>query len=143
MASDTLLLDELFTISSVDKERYDRVSRITADTSSQPALHMTLDINSEVYPLQLHETISVQVTSSLSLDGSKDAKAWREQRIGERTLADDYEYVCYGKVYRFDEGKDDKIAAYISFGGLLMCLEGSQRKLSSLKQDNVYLLIRR
>lgn len=34
-------------------------------------------------------------------------------------------------------------AAYISFGGLLMGLEGGYRKLSNLKQENVYLLLRR
>ncbi len=141
--ADTLLLDELFTVTSVDSERYDRVSRITADSSSMPSVHMTLDINSEIYPLREGETVSTQITSTLALDGSKDTKAWRESRPGERTLADDYEYVCYGKVYRFDEGKDDNIQAYISFGGLLLCLEGSHRKLTSLKQDNVYLLMRR
>jgi RNA polymerase Rpb8 len=100
-------------------------------------------------------------------------------------LADDYDYVCYGKVYRFDEGvkgSADRVyvppfavsplslcllslspclrgfgfvggggllvvlifrSVYISYGGLLMNLEGSYRKLSKLAHDNVYLLIRK
>lgn len=33
-------------------------------------------------------------------------------------------------------------AVYVSFGGLLLCLEGGYRHLSSLKQENVYLLMR-
>jgi len=34
-------------------------------------------------------------------------------------------------------------SVYISYGGLLMKLEGSYRKLSKLAHDNVYLLIRK
>jgi len=34
-------------------------------------------------------------------------------------------------------------SVYISYGGLLMNLEGSYRKLSKLAHDNVYLLIRK
>ena len=37
----------------------------------------------------------------------------------------------------------DCSSVYISFGGLLMNLEGSYRKLSKLAHDNVYLLIRK
>lgn len=47
--------------------------------------------------------ISLNLSSSLRLDGKED-KGWRDIGRGERTLADDYDYVCYGKVYRFDEG---------------------------------------
>lgn len=37
---------------------------------------------------------------------------------------------------------DDR-SVYISYGGMLMNLEGSYRKLSKLAHDNVYLLIRK
>jgi RNA polymerase Rpb8 len=37
----------------------------------------------------------------------------------------------------------DGRSVYISYGGLLMNLEGSFRKLSKLSHDNVYLLIRK
>jgi len=43
------------------------------------------------------------LSSSLRLDGKED-KGWKDLGRGERTIADDYDYVCYGKVYRFDEG---------------------------------------
>ena len=78
------------------------VSRIKA-TSLSSDLSLILDINSEVYPLQRDEMISLNLSSSLRLDGKED-KGWRDIGRGERTLADDYDYVCYGKVYRFDEG---------------------------------------
>jgi DNA-directed RNA polymerase I, II, and III subunit RPABC3 len=66
-------------------------------------LTLILDLNSELYPLAKDEVISLNLSSSLRLDG-KEEKGWRETGRGERTLADDYDYVCYGKVYRFDEG---------------------------------------
>jgi DNA-directed RNA polymerase I, II, and III subunit RPABC3 len=43
----------------------------------------------------------------LNLDGTKDESksgGWREKQPGESDLSDGWEYVCYGKVYKFDEG---------------------------------------
>src|SRR5271170_6996618 len=119
------------------------VSRIKASSPSSD-LTLILDINSELYPLQKDETISLNLSSSLRLDGKED-KGWKDLGRGERTLADDYDYVCYGKVYRFDEGVKgtDRVYAphphyplrysviwflmvrsvYISYGGMLMNLE--------------------
>ena len=78
------------------------VTRIKA-TSLSSDLSLILDINSELYPLQKDEMISLNLSSSLRLDGKED-QGWRTIGKGERTLADDYDYVCYGKIYRFDEG---------------------------------------
>src|SRR5271169_1388327 len=86
------------------------VSRIKA-TSPSSDLSLILDINSELYPLQKDEIISLNLSSSLRLDGKED-KGWRDLGRGERTLADDYDYVCYGKVYRFDEGVSGKDRVY-------------------------------
>jgi DNA-directed RNA polymerase I, II, and III subunit RPABC3 len=54
----------------------------------------------------------MSIASTLSHDGTKDDAAnsktgWRETRSGEPTLADAYDYVCYGKVYRFEEGNGE------------------------------------
>ena len=50
------------------------------------------------------------LASTLSLDGSKDdGKGWRDVGRGEQSLADDYEYVCHGKIYRFEEGDDESM----------------------------------
>jgi DNA-directed RNA polymerase I, II, and III subunit RPABC3 len=93
------------------------VSRIKA-TSSSSDLSLILDLNSELYPLQKHEIISLNLSSSLRLDGKED-KGWRDLGRGEHSLADDYDYVCYGKVYRFDEGfKGNADRVYDPFVGL-------------------------
>lgn len=54
-----------------------------------------------------------------------------------------FDYVCYGKVYRFEEGEGENIKVYISFGGLLLYVEGPYKKLTSLRIDYCYLLIKK
>ncbi|KAK9315861.1 hypothetical protein V1522DRAFT_404829 [Lipomyces starkeyi] len=142
----TPLFDDLFTITTLDNKRYDRVSRITATSNSSSDIHLTLDINTELFPISTGEILSVAIAKTLATESSStsaSSSGWREPKPGERGLADDYDYVMYGTVYKFEEGKNDNIAVYVSFGGLLLCLEGGYKKLASLKQENVYLLIRR
>lgn len=88
------------------------VSRINA-RSENYEMELTLDINNELYPLEIGEKFSLVLATSLSLtatvgnDTSGAQESWRER--SERTLADDYEYVMYGKVYRYDEGQGSKV----------------------------------
>ncbi|CAA18430.1 DNA-directed RNA polymerases I, II, and III subunit RPABC3 [Schizosaccharomyces pombe] len=124
--SESVLLDEIFTVTSVDKQKYQRVSRITA-VSGQNDMNLTLDINSQIYPLEKDATFSLQITSNLNSPDLKEAA----------------DYIMYGKVYRVEEAKDEKVSVYVSFGGLLMAIEGSHRKLYRLSLDHVYLLLRR
>lgn len=142
------LFDDVFKITSTDTGRYDRVVRLVAQSTTNSDLQMTLDVNSELFPVSEGQTVTISIAQSLSLTGASDdsmpsQKSWREPKPGERTLADDYDYVMYGTVYKFEESSGDKIAVYTSFGGLIMCLEGSYRKLSNLKQENIYLLMRK
>lgn len=109
-AGDTQLFDESFTITNKDNQKYDRVARFYA-TSADSQTVMTLDINTELYPCQIGETLHCVLASSLSLDGTKDdGKGWRDvgRNINgaEPTLADMFDYVCHGKIYKFEDGED-------------------------------------
>lgn len=67
---------------------------------------------------------------------------------------DDYEYCMYGKVFQY-QYKDDgnmfilrfgviRSLIYVSFGGLLMSLEGDMKYIQNIKYgDRLYCLIRR
>jgi len=104
--SDPLLFEDTFTITGINNQKYDRGSRLTS-TSSDSLTTFTLDVNSELYPCTAGESLSMALASTLSLDGKEDSGAktgWREVGMGEQTLANDYDYVCHGKVYRFEEG---------------------------------------
>ncbi|SCV05779.1 LANO_0H14994g1_1 [Lachancea nothofagi CBS 11611] len=142
----TTLFDDIFQVTEVDQGRYNKISRIEAHSTSQE-FQLTLDVNTELFPIRSNDTLTVMVSSSLSIDGTEPVQggSWRAPQVGERSLADDYDYVMYGTAYRFEEvaGKKDLIAVHYSFGGLLMRLEGNYRGLSNLKQENAYLLIRR
>ncbi|KAK1921991.1 DNA-directed RNA polymerases i, ii, and iii 17.1 kda polypeptide [Papiliotrema laurentii] len=157
-----IIFEDRFRISDVDKEgkKFDRVARIEG-VAENTQMKLTLDINSEIYPIQAGEQITLAVARSLlpeemEVDGGSEAgengddaprKVKREMwRGGDQGLAAGYEYVLYGKIYKFDDSVsgDAQTTAYFSFGGLLMALRGSYRHLSAVVVgEDVYLLIRK
>jgi DNA-directed RNA polymerase I, II, and III subunit RPABC3 len=108
--AESSLLEETFTITSIDNARYDRVSRLSC-TSTDSTLSMTLDINHELFHVTEGEHIQVVLTTTLSLDGAPKEgaeTAWRNVgRAGHATLADMFDYVCYGRQYKFEDGDNE------------------------------------
>jgi DNA-directed RNA polymerase I, II, and III subunit RPABC3 len=147
IASDAQLFEEHFRIERLGDNKYDRVDRIYCK-SEDKSISMSLDINKELFPCKPEEELHVALATSLHYDGSKDdERGWRDVAkagASDATLADIFDYVCYGKIYKFEDAEDGKvIKAYISFGGLLMSLEGPYKKLTPLRVDYVYLLVRK
>ena len=158
--ADSQLYEETFNITSINAQKYDRVARLTG-TSNSNDTQMTLDINTELYPIGVGENIQLVLASTLSLDGTKDERGWKDlSRSGESTLADLYDYVCRGKIYRFEEGQGENLwvsrkptrcdftdlesrKVFVSFGGLLLYLDGPYKKLTGLRIDYVYMLVKR
>lgn len=107
----TTLFDDIFHVETVDTARYDRVCRLTAQSVSDKDVHLTLDVNSELFPVTKGGSISLAIAQTLSLDGEvkPPTTGWREAKPGERSLADDYDYVMYGTVYKFEESAGDKM----------------------------------
>ncbi|KAI8059336.1 RNA polymerase [Gongronella butleri] len=155
MAEDNILFQDIFDVKDVNPngKRFDRVSRVLA-RSENYEMELTLDINSELYPVEIAEKVSFVLASSLALDSSgvsDTRESWRERAPGEHDLSDEYEYVMYGKVYRYEDAAAlqatspaAKKSVYASFGGLLMCLEGDFRHLQKITVgENIYLLMRK
>lgn len=117
-------------------------------------MHLTLDIASELYPLAEGDVFSLAIVRNLKPedvlededeDGPKKVKRelWRAEDQG---LANDYDYVCHGKIYKFDDSQqgESMTTAYFSWGGLLMALRGNYRHLANVVVgENVYLLMRK
>jgi DNA-directed RNA polymerases I, II, and III subunit RPABC3 len=102
--SEPILFEDTFSVVSVNSQKYERVGRIAA-TSNDQQISLTLDVNTELYPINVNDRIQIALALTLNLDGSKDdGKGWRAVGLGERSLADEYDYVCHGKIYRFEEG---------------------------------------
>lgn len=127
MATDNILFQDIFDIKDLDPQgkRFDRgnfrritqlnrwltcwiVSRLIG-RSENYEMDLTLDFNSEIYPMTVGEKFSLVLASSLSLEASASAggvekkESWRERAPGERDLSDEYEYVMFGKVYRYED----------------------------------------
>ncbi|KAL3900108.1 MAG: hypothetical protein SGCHY_001582 [Lobulomycetales sp.] len=135
------LFEDYFEVSDLDREgkKFDRVSRINAVNDNQD-IELVLDVNTEIYQLNIADKIQLLCTSQLDESLPNDNDQWRSTK---NSIADDFPYVCHGKVYKFDES-DAKAAAYVSFGGLLMCLSGPAKQLDKFHiGDNLYLLIRK
>ncbi|KAG2354256.1 RNA polymerase [Suillus spraguei] len=132
--SSSIVFDDIFTIDAIDKDgkKFDRVSRLYARSKNYD-MDLTLDYNIELFPLVNGE------------DGEdKDRDVWRPDGKGRRGLEEDYDYVMYGKVYKFDTGSSDIVTAYASFGGLLLSITGSYRHLTNVVLgDPVYVLLRK
>ncbi|KAF9452615.1 RNA polymerase [Macrolepiota fuliginosa MF-IS2] len=155
-ASSNIVFDDIFAINAIDKEgrKFDRVSRLYAHSKNYD-MELTLDYNIELFPLQNDQSFALALASSLDREGAppaaegdeegdKDRHGWRPDGKGKHGLEEDYDYVMYGKVYKFDSGTAEIVTAYASFGGLLMSLTGSFRHMTSIVLgDPIYLLIRK
>ncbi|KAI8874049.1 RNA polymerase [Ramicandelaber brevisporus] len=170
--TDSILFSGVFDVTELNKDgkRFDRVDRIHGKRLNSD-MTLIMDFNSELFPIAAGDRLTVDIASSIlpkakttaagagaSAAGGAAGKAgasvsaeaamnqaaeWRE--IGKRpTLADHYDYVMFGKVYRFDEASDSQVSVYISYGGMLMNLTGEHTHLNQMSiGDNVYLLMRR
>jgi DNA-directed RNA polymerase I, II, and III subunit RPABC3 len=106
--ADSQLYEDAFLVTTVDPGKYDRVARV-AGTSQDKNTIITLDINTDLYPLAIGDHVQLLLASTLNLDGTKDdeEKGWRE--IKGPNLADAWDYVCHGKVYKFEEGDEGEV----------------------------------
>ncbi|KAK3379964.1 hypothetical protein B0T24DRAFT_176689 [Lasiosphaeria ovina] len=155
MTSDAFLFHDRFTIDEINDKKYDRCERLygknvgnSSEDGEPSSVVIELDVNKELFPTKVGDSVDIVIASTLNLDGTKeDDKGWRDDRKRDddkASLADNYDYVCHGKVYKFEDGSDGQtITAYISFGGLLMKLEGPYKRLTPLRVDYVYLLVKK
>ncbi|GJQ76348.1 hypothetical protein Trydic_g2069 [Trypoxylus dichotomus] len=90
------------------------------------------------------------LATTLREDGYPDSGDWNPAGLEtEGSRADSFEYVMSGKVYRIegDEAaaeQSSRLAAYVSFGGLLMRLQGDANNLHGFEIDqHMYLLMKK
>ncbi|CAG8609399.1 10493_t:CDS:2 [Paraglomus brasilianum] len=146
----TILFQDTININDMDSggKKFGRVSRFYGCTENTEC-DITVDINTELYPLDIGDRVQIVLASSLALDpvtglptrtvrDKKDSKPgdrdeddrqrepWRPNLPDERDLSDKYD------------------AIYVSYGGLLMELKGSHRHVEDLHVgQHVYLLLRK
>ncbi|KZT53641.1 RNA polymerase [Calocera cornea HHB12733] len=144
-AHSSITFEDVFTIHSIDPEgkKYDRVSRLFARSHAFD-MDLVLDFHTEVFPLVQGESVTLVLAKSLQKGLYEEDKPANWRVDGPVGLEEYFDYVCYGKVYRFDEGVGEKVTAFISFGGLLMTLSGSYRNMGTITVGTyTYLLMRK
>lgn len=139
----SILFEDLFDVrvKNPDGKKFDKVDRIQCKGVAYET-DLVIDINTDAYPIFEGEKISFALARTLSLDGRPDTGEFDQS--GKPTLLDKYEYGMYGKVFKYEHEREHRVAVYVSFGGLLMCLKGDQRHLVNVDLDsNIYCLIRK
>ena len=163
-----VLFEDIFDVKDIDPEgkKFDRVSRLHCESESFK-MDLILDINSWIYPMELGDKFRLVLANTLREDGFSDtgigiflcnisiktnengfSGEWNPLEQGS-TRADSFEYVMHGKIYRIEGDEVDKdgsgrLAAYVSYGGLLMRLQGDANNLHGFEVDHhVYLLMKK
>jgi DNA-directed RNA polymerase I, II, and III subunit RPABC3 len=146
MTSNIVLFEDIFFVEKInpDGKKFDKVSRIEAK-SENCDMFMHLDVNTEIYPMSVGDKFTMALAHTLNLDGTPDTGYYTQGH--RKTLADKYEYVMHGKLYKISDeesGKTVKAEVYVSFGGLLMLLKGDPSYVSKFELDQrLFLLIRK
>jgi len=143
-----ILFEDIFDVKDIDPDgkKFERVSRLFCESESFK-MDLILDVNTQLYPMSLGDKFRLLLTTTLREDGVPDDGDFLTMDQGP-SLADAFEYVMYGKVYRIEggEGMGDsgRLAAYVSYGGLLMRLQGDANNLHGFEVDmNVYMLMKK
>jgi DNA-directed RNA polymerase I, II, and III subunit RPABC3 len=111
------LFEDTFLVESINKDgkKFDRVSRIEARSESYN-VHLVLDVNTQIYAIAEKQRLALLLTPTLHDDAmgeeDEDVKTWNPRML-ERSKADDYEYVMFGKVYKAEEA-ENKMYIFVS-----------------------------
>lgn len=143
-----VLFEDIFDVKDIDPDgkKFDRVSRLFCESESFK-MDLILDVNTQLYPMDLADKFRMVIATTLNEDGTPADNEYNPTDTGP-SRADSFEYVMYGKVYRLegDEAGSDssRLAAYVSYGGLLMRLQGDANNLHGFEVDShVYLLMKK
>lgn len=143
-----VLFEDIFDVKDVDPEgkKFDRVSRLHCDSESFK-MDLILDVNTQLYPMELGDKFRLVLATTLHEDGAPDDGEFNPLWEQQPSRADQFEYVMYGKIYRIEGDESDvasRLSAYVSYGGLLMRLQGDANNLHGMTIDqNIYLLMKK
>ena len=65
-------------------------------------MDLILDINTQLYPVEIGEKFRLLLASTLNEDGTADDYDYQPGASNAASRADHFEYVMYGKVYRLE-----------------------------------------
>ena len=139
--SKIILFSSTFKVERMDDSRFDKVARFYCTSQGT---NLFVDINVDVYPVQKNNELVVTFASTILKNGAPVPDTYDPTLFEQETLADDYEYVMYGKVFKFINEKDKKISIVMSFGGLLAVLQGEPAQFKGIElNSSIFLLAKK
>lgn len=146
MSHKNILFEDNLLIKTIDKDGkvFEKVSRI-AGKGDDTKCHIELDVNSDIYPMSVGSLYEIAISKSLQIDGTSTPNHFSIETFQKKnSLLEKYDYVMYGKVFKYSEDNNGLVTIYISFGGLLMGITGEPSSLIGLNIDErVYLLLKK
>jgi DNA-directed RNA polymerases I, II, and III subunit RPABC3 len=137
------IFEDRFDVQTVNAEgkMYQRLSRIVCKSNS--GVSVTVDINSDIYPVEKGQVLSIALARTINLDGSEDTNQYDHGVFQQPTLMDSFDYVMHGLVFECNSDEKDAqtLRALISFGGLLMKIEGKTEALRDLQYNKHYYML--
>lgn len=137
------IFEDRFKVDKVnpDGKMYQRLSRIVC--SSKAGVTVTVDINSDIYSVEAGAVLSIALARTIHLDGTEDSNQYDHGVFEQPTLMDSFDYVMHGLVFECNSDEKDaqNLRALISFGGLLMKIEGKTEALRDLQYNKHYYLL--
>uniref|UniRef100_A0A8V0YW78 DNA-directed RNA polymerases I, II, and III subunit RPABC3 n=1 Tax=Gallus gallus TaxID=9031 RepID=A0A8V0YW78_CHICK len=117
-----ILFEDIFDVKDIDPEgkKFDRVSRLHCESESFK-MDLILDVNIQIYPVDLGDKFRLVIASTLYEDGTLDDGEYNPTD-DRPSRADQFEYVMYGKVYRI-EGDETSTEAATRLGWCLIFSE--------------------
>eukprot|EP00667_Euglena_gracilis_P023260 EG_transcript_26233 len=143
------MLEDTFEVKELDPEgrKFDLVSRAVL-RSERHEMDCTMDVNIDVYPVDCGMRLAMAWAKTIDLEGKPSPEYFDKALcMGKKpSLMDKYEYVTCGRVYKVDAvpNQMQRIAVYVSYGGLLQKIVGEPHDLKDFEIDGiVYCLVRK
>ncbi|GMP42195.1 hypothetical protein CsSME_00012015 [Camellia sinensis var. sinensis] len=92
-----IYFDDIIKVERLDPDgkKFDKVSRIQAQSEDYD-MQLLLDVNTELYPINVGEKFRMALAPSLNVSGTAVKGA-------AKSLADKFEYVMHGLLYKISE----------------------------------------
>ncbi|KAM3876355.1 DNA-directed RNA polymerases I, II, and III subunit RPABC3-like [Diretmus argenteus] len=106
-----ILFEDIFDVKDIDPDgkKFDRVSRLHCESESFK-MDLILDVNIQIYPVDLGDKFRLVIASTLYEDGTPDDGEYNPQD-DRPSRADQFDYVMYGKVYKIEGDETSTEAA--------------------------------
>lgn len=145
MSQQNIIFEDNFKIEEIDKdikvfEKVSRIEGITEDSSCK----IVLDINSDIYHVAKDKIYSILILKNLSEGSAVDDQYFDYNLyLKNNAYMNKYDYITYGKIFKYTEESSNVITIYASFGGLLFSITGNSNQLDGFNMDDrIYLMIK-